>query len=92
MRERWFGATGRRVPEIAVEGELDIEGALVLDNVSDELGLHVAHEHGTPVVVRARSAQEIKEALAHPEVSMVLVPPDKRELLDVDLRELTYGQ
>lgn len=92
MRERWFGATGRRVPEIAVEGELDIEGALVLDNVSDELGLHVAHEHGTPVVVRARSAQEIKEALAHPEVSTVLVPPDKRELLDVDLRELTYGQ
>jgi hypothetical protein len=92
MRERWFGATGRRVPEIAVEGELDIEGALVLDNVLDELGLHVAHEHGTPVVVRARSAQEIKEALAHPEVSTVLVPPDKRELLDVDLRELTYGQ
>jgi hypothetical protein len=92
MRERWFGATGRRVPEIAVEGELDIEGALVLDNVSDELGLHVAHEHGTPVVARARSAQEIKEALAHPEVSTVLVPPDKRELLDVDLRELTYGQ
>ena len=23
VRERWFGATGRRVPEIAVEGELD---------------------------------------------------------------------
>jgi hypothetical protein len=92
MRERWFGATGRRVPEIAVEGELDIEGALVLNDVSDETGLHVAHEHGTPVVVRARSAEEIKTALAHPEVSAVLVPPDKRELLDVDLRELTYGQ
>jgi len=27
VRERWFGATGRRVPEIAVEGELDVEGA-----------------------------------------------------------------
>jgi hypothetical protein len=92
MRERWFGATGRRVPEIAVEGELDIEGALVLNDVSDEMGLHVAHEHGTPVVVRVRSAPEIKEALAHPEVSTVLVPPDMRELLDVDLRELTYGQ
>src|SRR5439155_12625264 len=31
VRERWFGATGRRVPEIAVEGELDVEGALVLE-------------------------------------------------------------
>ena len=49
MRERWFGATGRRVPEIAVDGELDVEGALVLDDVSDDTGLHVAHEHGTPV-------------------------------------------
>jgi hypothetical protein len=92
MRERWFGATRRRVPEIAVEGELDIEGALVLNDVSDEMGLHVAHEHGTPVVVRVQNEQEIKAALAHPEVSSVLVPPDKRELLDVDLRELTYGQ
>jgi hypothetical protein len=91
MRERWFGATGRRVPEIAVEGELDVEGALVLDDVSDELGLHVAHEHGTPVVIRARTADEVKAALARPEVSTVLVPPDHRELLDLDFRELTYG-
>ncbi|TML18608.1 MAG: hypothetical protein E6G32_14205 [Actinobacteria bacterium] len=91
MRERWFGATGRRVPEIAVEGELDVEGALVLDDVSDELGLHVAHEHGTPVVIRARTAEEVRAALARPEVSTVVVPPDRRELLDLDLRELTYG-
>ena len=92
MRERWFGATGRRVPEIAVEGELDVEGALVLDDVSDVTGLHVAHEHGTPVVVRARNPEEIKTALSHPEVSTVLVPSEQRELLDLDLRELTYGQ
>jgi hypothetical protein len=91
VRERWFGATGRRVPEIAVEGELDVEGALVLDDVSDELGLHVAHEHGTPVVIRARTAEEVRAALARPEVSAVVVPPDRRELLDLDLRELTYG-
>ena len=32
MRERWFGATGRRVPELALEGSLDVEGALVLDD------------------------------------------------------------
>ena len=91
MRERWFGATGRRVPELAVEGELDVEGALVLDDVSDDLGLHVAHEHGTPVAVRANTAEAVKAALARPEVSTVLVPPDRRDLLDLDLRELTYG-
>ena len=91
MRERWFGATGRRVPELAVEGELDVEGALVLDDVSDEMGLHVAHEHGTPVVIRARTAEEVRSALARPEVSTVVVPPDRRELLDLDFRELTYG-
>lgn len=91
MRERWFGASGRRVPEIAVEGDLDVEGALVLDDVSDETGLHVAHRHGTPVVVRARSAGEVKAALARPEVSTVLVPQDRRDLLELDLRELTYG-
>jgi hypothetical protein len=91
VRERWFGATGRRVPEIALEGELDVDGALVLDDVSDETGLHVAHQHGTPVAVRARTPEDVKKALARPEVSTVLVPPDRRELLELDLRELTYG-
>ena len=28
MRERWFGATGRRVPEIALEDELELGDAL----------------------------------------------------------------
>jgi hypothetical protein len=91
VRERWFGATGRRVPEIAVEGELDVDGALVLDNVSDETGLHFAHHHGTPVVIRATSQEEVEAALARPEVATVLVPPDRRDLLELDLRELTYG-
>ena len=91
MRERWFGATGRRVPEIAVEGEFDIDGALLLDEVSDAEQLHEAHEAGRPIVVRAGSAAEIKAALSHPEVAAVIVPPDRRDLLDVDLRELTYG-
>ena len=91
MRERWFGASGRRVPEIAVEGELDLEDALVLDDVSDAERLHEAHAAGRPIVVRAASAEEIKVALSHPEVAAALVPAGRRDLLDVDLRELTYG-
>jgi hypothetical protein len=90
-RQRWFGATGRRVPEIAVEGELDVEGALVLDSVDDDAALRNAHESGVPVVVRAASVEEIKRALERPEVACALVPADRRDLLEVDLTELTYG-
>jgi hypothetical protein len=89
VRERWFGATGRRVPELALEGTVDVEGALLLDDVSDELRLRAAHEQGTPVVVRATTSEEVKAALARPEVSTVLVPT--AELVELDLTELTYG-
>jgi hypothetical protein len=91
LRERWFGATGRRVPEIAVEGELDLDDALVLDDVSDEASLKEAHESGRPVVIRASSAEQVKRALARPEVATVLVPESHRDLVDLDLTELTYG-
>ncbi len=90
MRERWFGATGRRVPELASEGELDLGDALVLDSVEGDR-LRDAFEQGVPVVVRAASADEIKAALARPEVACVLVPPDRPDLLALDLTELTYG-
>jgi FAD/FMN-containing dehydrogenase len=88
-RERWFGATGRRVPEIALEGSLDLEGAVVLDSVEDVARLREAHEQGVPVVVRAANAEAVKAALARPEVACALV--STRELLELDLRELTYG-
>ncbi len=91
MRERWFGASGRRVPEITVDGELDVGDALVLSDVEDERELREAHAAGRPVVVRANDAESVKTALAHPEVSTVLVPADRRDLLDLDLRALTYG-
>ncbi len=91
MRERWFGATGRTVPEIAIEGELELGDALVLDDVSDTKTLLEAHEAGRPVVVRADSPEAVKDALSRPEVASVLVSPDHRELLDLDLTELTYG-
>jgi hypothetical protein len=91
-RERWFGATGRKVPEIAVEGDaaVPIDDALVLDDVTDLDLLRGAHERGTPVVVRARTAEAVKEALARPEVACVLVPDSSPELLELDLTALTY--
>ena len=91
MRERWFGATGRRVPELAVDGELDVGEALVLDDATDTGRLREAFDAGTPVVVRASSAAEIKAALSRPEVACVLVPAGRHDLLELDLTELTYG-
>jgi hypothetical protein len=88
VRERWFGATGRRVPEIALEGELDLADALVLD-APDAEALQAAHAQGRPVAIRAHTADEVRAALARPEVSVALV--DDRALLDLDLTELTYG-
>jgi hypothetical protein len=88
VRERWFGATGRRVAEIALEGELDLDDALVLERL-DVDQLVAAHAEGRPVVVRARNAEEVRAALARPEVAAAIV--GERALLDLDLTELTYG-
>ena len=88
MRERWFGATGRRVPEIALDGELELDDALVLDTVEIE-ALQAAHAQGRPVVIRAASPGEIKAALSRPEVACALVTDPA--LLELDLTELTYG-
>jgi hypothetical protein len=93
LRERWYGATGVQVPEIAVEGEgeLPLGDALILEDVSDLDRLREAHERGVPVVVRAQSAEAVQAALERPEVACVLVPPEKRELLELDFRQLKYG-
>jgi hypothetical protein len=104
MRERWFGATGLQVPEIAVEGE-DLElpdesharvgdrtfEILVADLSENGEALARAHAEGVPVVVRGQTVEEVKAALARPEVSCVAVPPAARNLRDLDLTELTYG-
>jgi hypothetical protein len=89
MRERWFGATGRKVPEIALEGTIDLEGVLVLDDVTDLAAIHEAHEAGRPVVVRASSAQEVHAALSLGAVSCALVRDES--LLSLDLAGMTYG-
>ena len=89
MRERWFGATGRKVPQIALEGTIDLEGALVLDDVLDRERIHAAHEAGTPVVIRASTVDEVHAALSLGEVACALVRDEA--LLELDLSQLTYG-
>lgn len=89
MRERWFGATGRKVPQIALEGTIDIDGALVSDDASDLETIREAHEAGTPVVVRASTPDEVVAALSLGEVACALVTDES--LLSLDLTTLTYG-
>jgi hypothetical protein len=93
VRERWFGATGQQVPEIAVEGEDDIplDDALVFDGIDDVGRLEEAHAQGVPVVVRATTAEAVRAALERPEVACVLVPPEQRDLRELDFRQLKYG-
>jgi hypothetical protein len=88
-RERWFGGTGRKVPELALAGTVDVTGAVELDDVSDLETLRSAHADGAPVVVHAASLEQVTLALARPEVACVLVTDGS--LLDVDLADLTYG-
>ena len=88
--ERWYGKTGRRVPAIVLEGSIDFSDALVLDAWTDHADeAHAAFEEGRPVVIRARTAEEVKQALAHPEVACALVRD--QDLLRLDLVKLTYG-
>ena len=76
------------MPEIALEGALDLDDALVLDAV--EVGaLQAAHGEGRPVVIRAGTAAEVKAALSRPEVACALVTDPA--LVELDLTELTYG-
>lgn len=89
MRERWFGATGLKVPAIALEGTIDLGAALVLDGVSDVAAIDEAHRAGTPVVVRCSSAAEVHTALTLGPVSCALVADES--LLALDLSEMTYG-
>ena len=75
-----------------MEGEIEFPAdPLVLDGVDDVERLQRAHAEGTPVVVRAATAEEVVRALERPEVATVLVPPEQHELVDLDLVELTYG-
>ena len=89
MRERWFGATGRKVPAIVLAGTVDLADALVLDDVSDRAAIHDAHHAGRPVVVRCATAEDVHAALSLGPVSCALVTDES--LLALDLAEMTYG-
>jgi hypothetical protein len=89
LRTRWFGATRKQVPQLAVEGEIEFPAEPLVVEELDDAQLRRAHEEGTPVVVRADSEEKVLEALARPEVACVLVP-DAR-LLEIDLVKATYG-
>ena len=93
MRGRWWGSSGRQVPELALEGDpaVPVEEALVVDSPHDPADIHAAFAAGTPVVVRAATPEDVRAALARPEVASVLVPAGREDLLDLDLTELTYG-
>jgi hypothetical protein len=92
LKQRWFGATREKVPQLAVEGEVEFPAEpLVLDEL-DDAQLRRAHEEGTPVVVRADTEEKVLAALARPEVASVLVPAEKRDLLEIDLVKATYGR
>ena len=88
-RERWFGATGRKVPELALVGSVDVTGALELDGVRDVEVLRAAHASGVPVIIHAATLEDVRLALARPEVACVLVADEA--LLAIDLADLTYG-
>jgi imidazolonepropionase-like amidohydrolase len=80
-----------RVPEIAVEGELELPADVLWLEQATPDKVRAAHESGRPVAAHASDAEGVKAALAHPEVACVLIPAEHRDLLDLDLTALTYG-
>ena len=91
MRERWFGATGRKITGIALEGTVDLEGALVLDDVSD-----LKSDSRSAPTPEPRSSSDAptarrctRGAVAGAPVACALVADES--LLALDLAEMTYG-
>ncbi len=78
------------MPEIAVEGELELPDATLVLDEPDLQAMRTAFDEGRPVAVRADTADKVRAALSRPEVSCVLVPEAKRQLLELDLPALTY--
>jgi hypothetical protein len=79
------------VPEIAVDGELELPLDVLWAEQASDGEIKAAHAEGRPVAAHASTPEQVKAALARPEVACVLVPSERRELLDLDLAQLTYG-
>ena len=84
------GRHGPPIAEIVVEGEVDFRGRCARAGQARRRGAAEAFDRGRPVIVRAGTPTRFA-ALARPEVSCVVVPAERRELLALDLRSLTYG-
>jgi hypothetical protein len=78
------------VPEIAVDGELELPDDVLWLEAATPDELREAHAAGRPVAAHADTPEGVKEALTHPEVACVLVPAGRRELVELDLTALTY--
>jgi hypothetical protein len=89
MRERWFGATGRKVPEIALEGNDRPRGSARarrrVGRGGHPRGAPRGHSRRRPL----RSAEDVYAALSLGPVACALVTDES--LLAVDLAEMTYG-
>ncbi len=90
MRERWFGATGRKVPAIVLEGTVELAGALDRSTTSP------MWRRSTKLITRAlrswsaaRSAEDVHAALSLGPIACALVTDES--LLSLDLAEMTYG-
>ena len=75
-----------RAVRLAHRGDGDVVHAQVVGVRIPVLDVRVRDDD-----VRADTPEAVKSALARPEVASVIVPPEHRELLDLDLTELTYG-
>ena len=90
MRERWLGATGLRVPEIAVEGELELpEDVLWLESTTPR-SCKEAHAAGRPVAAHADTPEGVRRLSPTPRSPACSSPPSSRELVELDLTALTY--
>jgi len=79
MRERWWGGSGRRVPELAVEGDPAVPAgeALVLDGVDDLQAMAAAFAEARPgdVVLVAGKGHETTQTIGR-----TVMPFDDREV------------
>ena len=80
-RERWFGATGRRVPEIALEGSIDVTGALVLGSVEHQATQREAQRLVDRLERLPRLREPLGEVSGHPDFLRTLSRAEPNRVL-----------